>query len=95
MVPSTRKRSPDLITLQHLKENFRIKTEKEAGLLHKALYHFYGRGDPQQHPDEKLSKRAILGPFPTKTEFSEIGFLVKVNVDGKVLEISQHLVMKE
>lgn len=94
MIPAKGKRSPDLIIPQHFEDNFRLKTEIEAGFLHKALYHFYGRGDPQLTPERKAIKKGDTWILTDTTEFSEMGFLVKVNGEGKVLEVSQHLIMK-
>jgi len=96
MVPNSRRVPNDLITPSHINSSFKITNEEQAMLFHKALAHFYGRGDPNFSPDRAAKK---AGDIWTLTDilnsYTEMGYKVKVNAEGKVLEISRYSIYSE
>lgn len=91
MLPGRRSASLDLITPLHIDDRFRITDDEKAKFFHKALAHFYDRGDPNftTKREAKLS-----GDIWTLSDILEglyvIGYKVKTNTEGKVLEISNY-----
>lgn len=91
MLPGRRSALPDLVTPLHIDDRFRITDVENAKFFHKALAHFYDRGDPNftTKREAKLS-----GDIWTLSDILEglyvIGYKVKTNTEGKVLEISKY-----
>jgi hypothetical protein len=96
MVPDSRRVPNDLVTPLHINKRFRITSEEDAIYFHKALAHFYGRGDPNFSSNREATK---LGDIWTLTDVlessTEMGYKVKVDAEGKVLEISRYSIFPE
>lgn len=96
MVTSRRSSSPDLITPLHLNKRFKITNEENAIFFHKALAHFYARGDPNFSSNREAKKAGDIWTLTDTLEDStEIGYKVKINTEGKVLEISKYHIFPE
>ena len=96
MVPDSRRVPDDLITPSHINSSFKITNEEQAMLFHKALAHFYGRGDPNFSSDRAAKKAGDIWTLSDISEFStEMGYKVKVDAEGKVLEISRYSIFPE
>ena len=96
MVPDSRRVPNDLITPSHINSSFKITNEEQAMLFHKALAHFYGRGDPNFSSDRAAKKAGDIWTLSDVSEFStEMGYKVKVDAEGKVLEISRYSIFPE
>lgn len=91
MLTGRRSASADLVTPLHIKHGFRITDDEKAKFFHKALAHFYDRGDPNFTTKRKAK---LSGNIWTLTDTLEglyvIGYKVKTNTEGKVLEISKY-----
>jgi hypothetical protein len=96
MVPDSRRVPNDLVTPLHINKRFRITSEEDAVYFHKALAHFYGRGDPNFSSNRGAKK---AGDIWTLTDIlvgsTEMGYKVKVDAEGKVLEISRYSIFPE
>ena len=96
MAPDSRRVPNDVITPLHINSSFKITNEEQAMLFHKALAHFYGRGDPNFSSDRSAQKAGDIWTLSDILEFStEMGYKVKVDAEGKVLEISRYSVFPE
>jgi hypothetical protein len=96
MVPSRRSSSHDLVTPLHLNQRFKITNEENAILFHKALAHFYDRGDPNFSSNREAEKMGDIWTLTDTLENSiETGYKVKINTEGKVLEISNYVIFPE
>jgi hypothetical protein len=93
MLPDRRRVPIDIVTPQHIIEGFRITTEEDAIFFHKALEHFYSRGDPNFSSNRDATKAGDIWTLTDTMDGSiEMGYKVKVDAEGKVLEISRYAV---
>jgi len=96
MLPGRHDNSPDLVTPQHLKKSFSITSKEDAIFFHKALAHFYDRGDPNFSSNREADKSEDIWTLTDTLESStKIGYKVKVSTDGKVLEVSKYFIFPE
>jgi hypothetical protein len=96
MVPGRRSSAPDLVTPLHLNKRFKITSEENAIFFHKALAHFYGRGDPNFSSNREAKKTGDIWTLTDTFEDStEMGYKVKTNTEGMVLEIAKYSIFSE
>jgi hypothetical protein len=96
MVPDRRSSSPDLVTPLHLNKRFKITSEENAIFFHKALAHFYDRGDPNFSSNREAKKTGDIWTLTDTLEDStEMGYKVKINTEGMVLEITKYSIFSE
>jgi hypothetical protein len=83
MLPDRRRVPIDIVTT----------TEEDAIFFHKALEHFYSRGDPNFSSNRDATKAGDIWTLTDTIDSSiEMGYKVKVDAEGKVLEISRYSV---
>jgi hypothetical protein len=103
MVPYHLRVPIDLVTPQHINKRFKITNKEDAILFHKALVHFYDRSDPDNSYNREAKKAGDIWTLadilenPTEREYmtTERGYKVKVDAEGKVLEISRYSIYSE